>query len=69
MKFEVGKYYRHTDGKKISVIGYLDTTMWGKHSLIGETCEGHLQALGKDEWSATNYKKITKKEWMTSFSK
>lgn len=64
--FEVGKYYRHTTGKEISVIGELKTTMYGI-TLIAETSNG-LETVGKDSSCAVNWTEISESEWMKNFS-
>ena len=67
MKFEIGKYYRHTTGFSLAIIGELETTLYGK-ALIAEGTDGQLRAVGREEASAENYKEITKEEWLKNFS-
>ena len=67
--FEIGKFYQHSGGGKLHILGELDTTMWGKLCLIAEEDgDSILRPVGKDEASAFNWQEITKKEWMKSFS-
>ena len=70
MKFEIGKFYRHTTGKDLAIIGELETTMFGK-TLIAETKDitECLMAVGRQESATANYTEITKEEWMKNFSK
>ncbi|GAI31939.1 unnamed protein product [marine sediment metagenome] len=72
MKFEIGKYYRHTTAHTLAILGHLDTTMWGKNALIAESNRSHemteLIAVGSDEGSAVNYNEISKEEWLENFS-
>ncbi len=67
MCFQLGKYYKHTTGYCLHIVGALETTMWGL-TLIAETTGNKLIAVGRDEASAVNYSEITKEEWMRYFS-
>jgi len=53
MKFEIGKFYRHTTGKDLAIIGELETSMYG-FALIAETNDitESFMAVGREE-SAT----------------
>lgn len=68
LKFEVGKFYKHTAGTKIAVLCEADTTLYG-NTLLAESagCNG-FRAVGKDESCTANWHEITKEEWMQSFS-
>jgi len=68
MIFEIGKYYQHTTGIELSIIGELETTLWGK-TLIAETNSSDFEAVGSDIYATTNYVEISKEEWMKNFSK
>jgi hypothetical protein len=70
MKFEIGKKYRHTTGTEISVIGRLQTTMYG-NSLIAECVKTHedLIVVGSYESATANWSEISNDEWMDNFSK
>jgi hypothetical protein len=68
MVFEVGKFYRHTTGLEYSIIGKLETTMWGK-TLIAETNSSDLEAVGEDMYATVNFEEISREEWMKNFSK
>jgi hypothetical protein len=68
MVFEEGKYYQHTSGHKLSILGRLPTTMWGSSTLIAEQDDATLLAVGDDVSSAVNYREITRDQWMESFS-
>lgn len=68
MKFEEGKFYEHTGGRKLAVLGRLDTTMYGDDVLIAEVAsETNFQVVGDDETAATNYREIAYERWMESF--
>lgn len=68
MVFEIGKCYRHNGGEEISIIGELETTLYGK-CLISESNRGwNLKPVGRDEDAAENWKEITVEEWMQNFS-
>lgn len=71
MKFEVGKFYKHTTGHCIAILCEQETTMYGKTLLAEHTLPpqiGDFMAVGSDESSAANYHEITKGEWMENFS-
>ena len=70
IRLEAGKYYKHSGGGFLHVLGRLDTTMWGKNALIAER-SGHsydLIAVGDDVDSAVNWSETTKEEWSSNFS-
>lgn len=69
MKFEVGKYYRHTTGHELAILCEAETTIRGK-GLVAETNnpKEELCLVGMSEKHAVNYTEITKEEWMKNFS-
>ena len=71
MKFEPGKYYRHTGGDVMATLDFVETTMWGK-TLVAERAgvrSHNLVPVGVDsEKYAVNWREISKKEWMGNFS-
>jgi hypothetical protein len=54
MIFEIGKTYRHSTGKKMTIIGKLETHIWGE-CLIGETSDGELVPVGELEEHTVNW--------------
>ena len=73
MKFEPGKYYKHTTGEMLHTLVMADTTMWGR-TLLAERCPKNemvtIVPVGIDSTDyTTNYVEITEEEWMTGFSK
>ena len=68
MKFEVGKFYKHTTGHSLHVLCEIETTMYG-NTLLAEIRGGRndFMAVGKDEDSTANYHEITKGEWLDGF--
>lgn len=69
MIFEEGKYYRHTTGVELAIVGKLNTTMFGE-TLIAETNDNiSFQAVGSTEANTQNYKEISREEWMKNFNK
>ena len=54
MVFEVGKCYKHESGKKIRIIGEVDTYFYG-HCLIAETDNAVLIPVGQTEEYAVNW--------------
>lgn len=66
--FEIGKYYRHTTGEEIAILGRLKTTKFGE-CLIAESNKSiNFKAVGEEEGAAVNWKEITKEQWMKNFS-
>ena len=59
IKFEIGKYYQHTSGKKIHILCEQATTFFGK-ALLAEDNKGEFLAVGKDKEHAINWKEIQK---------
>lgn len=45
MIFEIGKTYKHSTSKKMTIVGEADTKAYG-HCLVGETEDGELQPVG-----------------------
>lgn len=68
MKFEIGKFYRHTTGEELAILGEVETTLYGKCLVAESSDHVDLKPVGKDESNAENYVEITKNEWMKNFS-
>jgi len=60
--FEIGKFYEHTTGDVIAIIGEVNTTRLGP-MFVAETAYGKLIPVGKTEQDAANYHEITKEKW------
>lgn len=54
MKFEVGKCYKHTNGRKVRTLCEIDTHFYG-HCILGETDRGEYVPCGMSEESAQNW--------------
>lgn len=54
MIFKLGKTYKHTSGKEMTIIGRLRTHTWGE-CLIGEVDTGELVPVGECEDNAVNW--------------
>lgn len=66
MIFEPGKFYKHTSGKMISTLDFLETTMWGRTLIVEESGNPGLNCVATDSESfAVNYTEISKEEWMS----
>lgn len=52
--FEIGKCYQHTTGRKMRIIGEMDTYYYG-HCLIGETDTGEYIPVGREAENAVNW--------------
>jgi len=55
MKFELGKCYKHPSGDAISIIGKVDTYIYGECFVAECTNMANLKAVGMDETSAENW--------------
>ena len=72
MKFEPGKYYKHSTGDMIATLDFLETTLHGRALIAERMFAGHydLYAIGTSgEGYAPNWRESTKEEWMKNFSK
>lgn len=54
MIFEIGKCYVHASGKKMRIIGEMDTYYYG-HCLIGETDDIKYLPIGQTEENVVNW--------------
>lgn len=55
MIFEIGKFYRHTTGRELHVMGRVPSALQEKGSLVAECLTGDLLFVGEDEPSTVNY--------------
>lgn len=63
MIFEIGKYYKHSNGELLHIIGEVTSTRYG-HCLVGESTWNYdLLPIGMAESNAMNYEEIDKSEW------
>ena len=62
MIFELGKYYKHTDGGRLHIIALAQTRMYGLSLLAELRCNGNILAVGMSESNAVNYREISKEE-------
>lgn len=63
MKFEYGKYYRHTDGSKIHILAVASTRMWGTTLLAERRKDGSIVPIGMSKFHAANWHEITPAEF------
>lgn len=52
MVFEKGKYYRHSAGAEMSIVGEVETTLYGNCLVAenaGKSCKTDLSPVGRDE--------------------
>jgi hypothetical protein len=68
IRFEVGRFYRHSSGVYLSILCEAETTLYGR-CLIAESAgeKGGFRAVGIDQASAENYIECSKEEWMSNF--
>lgn len=58
MRFEIGKTYQHTSGKKMTIVGSAHTKAYG-WCLIGEENDGYLKPIGTgDDGYAQNWEEV-----------
>ena len=65
MKFELGKYYRHTSGRKLYICGLAETNTYDR-CFVGEDEKGNLSPVGNTEENAINHVQITKEEFLNN---
>ena len=58
MKFQIGKYYQHSGGGVLSIIGTANTFYHGA-CLLGEDDAGTLMPIGADEAAAANWHEVS----------
>jgi hypothetical protein len=68
MVFEQGKYYSHPSGEQMSIVGEVETTLYGKCLMAESNKYANIKPVGKDESNAENWSEISKDEWMKNFS-
>lgn len=68
MEFEVGKYYEHSSGEQIAIVGEVETTLFGTCLVAESSNHARLKPVGKGESYAENWKEIDKERWMKNFS-
>lgn len=68
MRFEIGKYYKHTSGQIISIIGCVESTMYGKTLVAEHSDRPDFSPIGynSDEY-AQNWVEVDKEEWLKCF--
>ncbi len=69
MGFQIGKYYEHTCGEMMSIVGEVQTTMYGK-ALVAECSKSsNLRPVGRDDDAMVNWTEVTKGKWLSNFSR
>jgi len=68
MTFEIGKCYRHSTGIYMSIVGEVETTMWGTTLVAEATHDNYgLVPVGKDPARAVGWEEVTEEEWTEQF--
>jgi hypothetical protein len=67
--FEVGKYYAHTGGGVIHIVGAAKTTLYGWTLIAEEHGSPNLKPIGAGGGYSDNWNETTEKVWMKGFSK
>ena len=67
--FELGKFYSHIAGRKIAIVGTVNTTRWGTQFVIEEADKtGHgTSCMDTDAEKNENWMEIGEAEWLTNF--
>jgi hypothetical protein len=68
MVFEIGKYYKHSGGGVMHIIGAVKTTLYGWCLIAEEHGSASLKPIGRDEDAAQNWSETTEEHWMLGFS-
>lgn len=58
MKFELGKTYRHTSGKIMTIVGELSEELYGINCFVGERGTGDLIPVSKAEDNTNGWEEI-----------
>lgn len=69
MPFQIGKYYQHTGGEMMSIVGSVITTAYGKTLVAERNNMSNLTPIGHDEDAMQNWSEITKGKWLSNFSR
>lgn len=69
MIFEVGKHYKHNDGKKIHVLAEVNSDMYFSPCLVAEDLKGNFIPVGKCEYYSVNWHEIDETEWLNELNK
>ena len=48
MRFEIGKFYEHSSGKKMAILGSVMTTLYGKVYIAEESNSPNLKPIPKE---------------------
>lgn len=65
MRFEIGKYYKHSSGEVMRILACVDTTIYGRTLLAEEGDTFGFQPVGWDSDDyAENWKEIDEDEWL-----
>ncbi len=68
-RFEVGKYYKHSGGGVIHIVGAVKTTTYGWTLVAEEHCSSQLKLVGQGVGYAENWSETTVEHWLSGFSK
>lgn len=68
MSFQIGKYYQHTSGDMMAVVGHAVTTLYGKTLVAECTSTANLKPISMDEDAMVGWGEITKGKWLSNFS-
>lgn len=61
--FEIGKYYQHSMGRRISILCWAETYFHGR-CMIAEESDGCFTPVGADEANAVNWEEISREQWV-----
>jgi len=67
MIFELGKYYKHTSGTYLKIVGIAETTIYGTCFIAEEECGQTFTPVGKTEDHAMNYVEVSKEEYINNY--
>ena len=64
MRFEVGKHYEHSTGKKMHILVEVNFDMYYSPRLVAEDLEGNFIPVGIGEEYSVNWNEIDEAEWL-----
>lgn len=65
--FEIGKFYKHSGGRCMHIVGEANTTVYGWCLVAEEIGYDNLLPIGRREGYTVNWVEIDQKEWLKHF--
>jgi hypothetical protein len=69
IKFEIGKFYRHTTGFEIAILGCINTIVFGEMLLAEQNDSPYFITVGSEGEYTIGFIEISRDEWMMNCNK